>query len=72
MESCLSSGLDISIALEDIPLRELADLLCKFFYVLLKKNGQHYPSQSVMSIYKGFNGIFCQVQSDNIDATVAH
>lgn len=44
-------------------------MLCKFFYVLLKKNGSHYPSQSIMQIYKGFNRIFCQVQRERINET---
>jgi len=52
---------DTSVPLEEIPSREFADLLCKFFYVLLKKNGKHYPNQFVMQIYKGFNRIFCKV-----------
>lgn len=65
----VKSGLDVAVALEDIPLRELADHLCKFFFVLKKKNGEHYPSQSVMSIYKGFNRIFCAVQRDRVNST---
>lgn len=65
----MKSGLDVSVAFEDIPLRELAGHLCKFFFVLKKKNGEHYPSQSVMSIYKGFNRIFCVVQRDRVNST---
>jgi hypothetical protein len=39
---------DTSVPLEEIPLKELSELLCKFFFCLKKKNGLHYPSQSVM------------------------
>ena len=64
-----ASGLDISIPLESLPLKELAEMLVKFFFVLKKKNGKRYPSQSVMGIYKGFNRIMCKVQSNRIDET---
>jgi hypothetical protein len=47
--------MDLTIPFEEIPLQELAQMLYRFFYVLKKKNGEYYPNQSVMQIYKGFN-----------------
>lgn len=61
-------NLDTSVPLEEIPLKELSELLCKFFFCLKKKNGLHYPSQSVMQIYKGFNRILCSVHKYRIDS----
>lgn len=63
-----ASKLDTSVPLEEIPLRELSELLCRFFYCLKNKKGKHYPSQSVMQIYKGFNRMFCGVQREWINS----
>lgn len=56
-----ASKLDTSVPLEEIPLRELSELFCRFFFCLKNKEGKHYPSQTVRQIYKGFNRIICGV-----------
>lgn len=52
----------------EFPIVHMTNICALGVYVFLKKNGEQYPSQPLMCIYKGFNYIFYQVLKDRMDA----
>jgi hypothetical protein len=57
----VAKDIDKSRKIEAIPLKELSELLARYFLEMAKKNGQRYPTESLMNLYNGFN---CILQND--------
>jgi hypothetical protein len=64
-----AKDIDKSRKIEAIPLKELSELLARYFLETAKKNGQRYPTESLMNLYNGFNRILQNDQRKRMNET---
>jgi hypothetical protein len=58
-----SIGLNTTVSIVELPLKDYADLLTRFFLCLYKDSGKRYPSGSIGNMYDSFRRIITKHQA---------